>query len=178
MQWTRITSSLFVVGISGIASIIACGSSGGGGASADAKLVKDAPTGSGSGSGSGSQTATDALGATCTAGSNAQGTCPTGYVCLNLQGATNAYCSKTCTAGSADSCNTGRTGPGYAACILTVTDPNNNNAQTTVCGVICGDVSGNVCPATATCNGTCTGTLKCDETLKNSNGSAVGSACN
>jgi len=97
---------------------------------------------------------------------------------LNLQGATNAYCSKPCTAGSGDTCNAGRTGTGYAECLLTVTDPNNNNAQMTVCGVVCAQTAAGVCPAGSTCNGTCPGSLKCDATLMNGSGSAVGSACN
>src|SRR5512139_3241761 len=52
------------------------------------------------------------IGQPCTPGTTPQGDCPTGFECLNLNGGTGKWCSKTCTRGAGDMCNVGYTGPG------------------------------------------------------------------
>lgn len=109
-----------------------------------------------------------ALGTTCTPDAmNPQGSCPAGFQCLNLQGATNAWCSKTCTVGAGDTCATDYSGPGKASCILTVT-PEGGGASQTFCSVICADLTSNpanqLCPANQ-CNNTCPGSLACSGDL-------------
>lgn len=125
-----------------------------------------------------STTPTAGIGTTCTPDqANPQGDCPAGFVCLNLQGATNAWCSKTCTAGAGDTCATGYTGPGKAACLLQVT-PQGGGAAETFCGVVCEDLTGSnqICPA-GVCDGTCPGTLACTGALTDNNMNTVGNAC-
>lgn len=120
-----------------------------------------------------------ALGTTCTPDqANPQGSCPAGFQCLNLQGATNAWCSKTCTTGAGDTCAADYTGPGKAQCILTVT-PAGGGAAQNFCSVICQDLTGNngICAA-GQCTGTCPGTLACAGDINDTNGGAViGKAC-
>lgn len=120
------------------------------------------------------------LGTTCTPdANNPQGSCPTGFQCLNLQGATNPWCSETCTTGAGDTCGASYGGPGRAACIMTVTDMNGQNPQN-FCAVICEDLTGNngVCQA-GQCNGTCPGTLACTSPIQNTGqgGGTIGNAC-
>ncbi|MBV8761086.1 MAG: hypothetical protein JO257_27570 [Deltaproteobacteria bacterium] len=142
----------------------------------DAKVFLDGHGGgSGSGSGSGSNNVTG-LGQHCTQGSGAfdQGSCPGGYVCLNLNGGHDTWCSKACTAGSADTCNTGYTGPGEGACVYRISAGSGSGAQTMqLCGIVCA-LQGSGCP---NCNDTCPGTLQCSATLTSGSGAAVGSAC-
>lgn len=108
------------------------------------------------------------IGTTCTPDqANPQGDCPAGFVCLNLQGATNAWCSKTCTGPADNSCATGYAGPGKAACNLEV-GPAGGPTET-FCGVVCQDATqGNlICPADV-CTGTCPGSLACSGVLMGS----------
>jgi len=118
------------------------------------------------------------IGSTCTPDqANPQGDCPVGFQCLSLQGGTNAWCSKTCTAGTGDTCGTGYTGPGKAQCIYQIT-PSGGGAAESFCGVVCQDQTANnqICP-TATCNGTCPGTLACSAPLTDQNMTTVAQAC-
>jgi hypothetical protein len=105
--------------------LVACGAGGGGGGGDDDDDTPptDGPVVSGDGPQQPDGPAgTSALGTTCTPdANNPQGTCPAGFECLNLDGATNPWCSKTCQTGAGDACPTDYTGPGKAACILTVT---------------------------------------------------------
>ncbi len=127
-----------------------------------------------------SPTAVSALGTTCTPdANNPQGSCPAGFECLNLQGATNPWCSKTCTMGAGDQCADGYTGPGKAACILTVT-PEGGGAGVSFCSVICMDSTGNngICPA-GQCDGTCPGSMMCTGDITNNAQppAVIGKAC-
>ncbi len=104
------------------------------------------------------------LGTTCTPdANNPQGSCPTGFECLSLTGATNPWCSKTCTAGAGDTCATDYTGPGKAACILEL----EGGGQ--FCSVICQDMTAdppNQLCAAGQCNGLCPGSLACSGDLQ------------
>ena len=168
--------------------IVSCGSDNKTGGSGGVDAPKgnpgiDAPAGSNIDA-PGSGSATTGIGETCTpgTGSDTQGTCATGFTCLNLQGGTNAWCSKTCTPGTGDTCGSGYTGPGLAQCILQVSagsgSGSGSGSAQTFCGVICEDDTGSnqVCPA-GTCNDMCPGSLACKEALDNGSGSAVGKAC-
>jgi hypothetical protein len=121
------------------------------------------------------------IGTACTPDqANPQGTCPAGFECLNLQGATTPWCSKTCTSGAGDTCMTGYTGPGKATCILAVTPAGGGNPQN-YCAVVCQDMTGNnqICPA-GVCNGMCPGSLACTGDLNGTiNGmpQVVGQVC-
>lgn len=119
----------------------------------------------------------DGIGTTCTPDAmNPQGTCPVGFECLNLQGATNPWCSKTCQTGAGDACATGYTGPGKAACILQVTPL--GGAAVNYCAVICQDTTQEMqfCPE---CNGTCPGAMACTQPIQNTGqgGGTLGNAC-
>ena len=121
---------------------------------------------------------TSPIGTTCTPdANNPQGSCPVGFQCLPLEGATNPWCSKTCTGPTDTSCATGYDGPGKAACLLTVT-PSGGGAMQNFCGVICEDTTteGNFCPE---CNGTCPGSMACTGPITNGNPppATLGNAC-
>ena len=125
----------------------------------------------------------EGIGKACAPGTGTgitQGDCPTGYLCLSLTGGTHPWCSKTCTAGTGDTCNTGYTGPGLAQCYLQVT-PSGGGTAMNFCGAICEDDTTNpanqICP-TSKCNGTCPSTpaLACTAALTN-NGTMVAKGC-
>ncbi len=140
--------------------------------------VLDAPASTGSDAGSGSGSAAVAgLGTSCTPGPTQQGDCPTGFVCLQLQGSIGPWCSKQCSQ-QADACPTGYAGPGVAQCILTVTPGSASDPSGLFCDVICEDDTGNngVCPAGA-CNDTCPGIMSCSVGLGDGNGNTIGKAC-
>jgi hypothetical protein len=181
MRFSRLASVMFVVGVSGAATIIACGSSGGNG-TPDAKTFKDA-AGSGSGSGSGSAGLTG-LGQKCAFGSASSGCPASASDCVAIKvgsGASNGWCTPHCddaasgmTNGSgalspsslnpaADQtkCTAAYSGSGgVAACglLLAYTPMDNplvaNKAYTGIslgCVVACG--SGGVCPSSMSCVG-------------------------
>ena len=106
------------------------------------------------------------IGQPCTPPStgSGQGDCPAGYTCLNLNGASHAWCSKTC--------STASTGPGVAGCIEQITF-GSGTTPIDYCGVTCAGDGVNGCNATK-CTGTCPA---CTGTLQNGSGQAVGSAC-
>ncbi|MBA2538222.1 MAG: hypothetical protein H0V17_01185 [Deltaproteobacteria bacterium] len=123
---------------------------------------------------------TAGIGTSCTPDrANPQGTCPTGFECLNLTDATTPWCSKTCASGAGDQCAVGYTGAGKAACILGVT-PAGGGTPVNYCSVICEDSTGNngICPA-GQCNGTCPGSLLCTGDITNNNPppAVIGKAC-
>ncbi|MGH7283751.1 MAG: hypothetical protein ACRELY_19680 [Polyangiaceae bacterium] len=145
------------------------GDSGGGGsdsASKDGTTGSDSGGGTDSGGGSETSTGTNKIGTTCTPDADGgQGSCDTGYVCLSLQDGTNPWCSKVCDQAS-DHCNDGYTGPGLAACFLSVD-------TTDYCGVLCQEVNDSgVCPP-ANCNGTCPGSLACTSDVMGTSGSVA-----
>lgn len=151
--------------------VFACGG-GGSGNGDDDDVPSDGPnnpTTDGPTSTDGPPGAVSALGTTCTPdAANPQGTCPMGFECLNLQGATNPWCSKTCTQGAGDMCAAGYSGSGKASCVLTVTDENNQNPRN-FCSVICQDMTAdppNQLCAAGQCNGTCPGSLACSGDLQ------------
>lgn len=151
-------------------SIFACGGGGSGGDDDDDvpsdgpnNNPNDGPTTDGP-----TQT-TSALGTTCTPDMNnpiGQGSCPVGFACLNLNGATNPWCSKTCADVNDTSCESGYDGPGKAACLLSA-GPEGGPSQN-FCSVICEDLSGSngICQA-GQCDGTCPGTLACAAPVPN-----------
>jgi hypothetical protein len=181
MRLSRLLSTAFVVGVASGATILACGGGGGDNPKVDAKVYMDAPKvfmDAPAGSG------TTGLGQACTPdGSNAQGqgTCPTGYTCLSLNGGSGPWCSKTCMTGSADTCAVGYTGTGKPACVYQIRF-GSGSPPVDYCGIICAEVTPMTICGAATCNGTCPTPLMCNATLSTtgSNGSAVavGSACN
>jgi hypothetical protein len=102
----------------------------------------------------------DPLGTTCSG--TGQGSCPAGYECLSLNGGTNPWCSKKCST-SADQCGDGYSGPGKAACFITIQTDN-------YCGVLCeDDTDGGTC-SPGQCNGTCPGTLQCTNPISSGQG--------
>ena len=174
MSLSRLFGAAFVVAVGAGAAVVACGGSDNPSA-ADAKVFLD---GHGSGSGSGSGSNVSSLGQHCTQGSGAfsQGDCPQGYVCLNLNGGHDQWCSKPCTAGSGDTCNQGYTGPGEGECIFRISaGSGSGQSSMTLCGIVCAlDAGSAACP---NCSDTCPGNLQCAATLTSGSGSAVGSAC-
>ena len=148
---------------------IACGGDDGGNANpnTDAKVFEDAPA-----------PMIDApppqmgLGQPCTPGATPQGDCPAGYECLNLNGGTGKWCSKTCTRGAGDMCGAGYMGVGLPQCIFDIT---NGNTTRQFCGIICNDTTG-ACPA-GKCTGMCPTPLACSANLMNSMGMVTGKAC-
>jgi len=174
MRLRHVVRVSMISGVAAVSLIVACG---GGDDSdhtgapdakvyLDAAAMVDAPGSGGNVTG---------LGQTCTppAQGSGQGDCPTGYVCLALTGATHPWCSKTCTAGSGDTCAMGYTGPGVAGCIMQVSF--NSGPAMSFCGITCaGMVNG--C-TTTTCNGTCPSQLACSATLMDTGGNTLGSAC-
>lgn len=175
MMSSRLFRAAMVLGIAGGAVVVACG--GDSKSNPDAKVFLDSSgNGSGSGSGSGSNNSGLILGRHCTPGQGsaqpAQGDCPTGYLCMNLNGGHDTWCSKTCTQGTGDTCNQGYPGPGEGACGLTL-----GSAATTYCLVICSltENGSNACP---NCTGTCPSALTCTESLTfGGSANASGSAC-
>jgi hypothetical protein len=150
--------------------LAACG--GGGGKSndapdIDAKVFMDAPAPM-----IDAPPPTMGLGQPCTPGATPQGDCPTGFECLNLNGGTGKWCSKTCMTGAMDMCAVGYTGPGRAQCIYNIMD---GMATRQFCGVVCQDTTGS-CPASQ-CNGMCPTPLTCTAELKNTSMAVVGHAC-
>lgn len=117
------------------------------------------------------------LGAACTG--QGQGSCPTGYECLNLQGASGSWCSKQCTMGAGDTCDMGYTGPGVGACLLNVT-PAAGGAPQPFCTIICQDEPGapTLCVPDTRCNSACPTPLTCTGALTTSMGAVVGHTCN
>jgi hypothetical protein len=166
----QLRPSLFVVLV---ALVAACG----GGSSERPPVVVDSPGGGDdidAPGGGGEKN----IGDTCTPDqANPQGDCPSGFVCLGLEGGTNPWCSKLCTPGAGDQCAVGYTGTGLAACFLQVTPPGGGAAQT-FCGVVCDDQTDGdtICPA-AQCDGTCPGTLACNGALMNQGGMTVALGC-
>ncbi len=116
------------------------------------------------------------LGAACTG--QGQGTCPVGYDCLNLQGGSGSWCSKQCTMGAGDTCDTGYTGPGVAACVLNVT-PTTGATPIPYCAIICQDEPGApiLCTPDARCTSACTTPLVCSGPLTTNTGMVVGQIC-
>ena len=117
------------------------------------------------------------LGAPCTG--TGQGNCAAGYACLNLNGGSGTWCSKPCTSTADMSCATGYTGPGFAACYLSVR-PEGGGTPQQYCLVICDDTPGppEVCPNGPTqCNGTCPTPLMCVANLTSMSGTVVAKAC-
>jgi hypothetical protein len=101
------------------------------------------------------------LGQSCTpvAGMIVQSDCPTGLVCLKLNGGMGAFCTKTCTPAQPDPCQMGYTGVGLAQCHWSVMDGNTTQMY---CGIICQDMSsGHMTCAPSICNGTCPSQLAC-----------------
>lgn len=126
----------------------------------------DAPTGGGS-----------AIGMACVG--DGQGSCPTGYQCLNLQGGSGSWCSRPCTGQNDLSCSTGYTGPGFPACYLTVTPAGGGTPQP-FCTVVCFDAPGapTLCPGgDPQCNNTCPSPLACTADLPLSGGGSAGRLC-
>ena len=103
---------------------------------------------------------TGTIGSVCTG--EGQGSCPAGYECLNLVGGSGSWCSKRCTGVNDQSCAVGYTGPGHAACLLTVTPAGGGPAQP-YCTILCFDAPGSptYCPVASACNGTCPTPLQC-----------------
>jgi hypothetical protein len=163
-----------------IAFLLGCGSGGGGGGDDD-DTPNDGPVVSNDGPPGDGPASTSPLGTTCTPdANNPQGSCPVGFECLNLEGATNPWCSKTCQMGAGDTCATGYPGPGRAACILTVT-PEGGGAGMSYCSVICQDLSPNngICQP-GQCDGTCPGSMMCTGDIANSGTpppAVIGKAC-
>lgn len=152
-------------------SVFACGGGGSGGGDDDDDVPTDGPGNNPTPDGPGPNPQTSAIGTTCTPDqNNPQGSCPAGFTCLNLEGATNPWCSKTCTGQMDTSCATGYDGPGKAACLLTVT-PQGGGATQTFCGVICEDLTGSngVCQA-GECTGDCPGSMACTGDVQGSSG--------
>jgi hypothetical protein len=161
--------------ISMLSVVFACGGGGSGGGGnpdappggVDAPASVDAPS-----------TAQKDIGSACVPDqANPQGDCPSGFVCLSLQGGTGPWCSKPCTAGAGDMCGVGYTGTGKAACFLGITPAGGGTPQT-FCGVVCDDqTTGDmICPATQ-CDGTCPGTLACTSELKDQQMTVVAKGC-
>jgi hypothetical protein len=173
---SRLLSCSLVAAVTIGATVFACGGDDGGktnmGPDAkvymDARVVLDAP-----GTGSGYM----GLGQPCTPPmqGSGQGDCPSGYICLNLNGASHPWCSKPCNTAS-DTCAQGYTGPGVASCLEQITF-GSGTQPIDFCGITCAGVGVNGCTA-ATCTGACPGQMTCTATLTNTGGSAVGSACN
>jgi hypothetical protein len=160
-----------------LAFLVGCGGGGGGGGGGDDAPLTDGPATSDDGPPSDGPAVTSPLGTTCTPdANNPQGSCPVGFDCLNLQGATNPWCSKTCQTGAGDTCATGYPGPGKAACILMV-GPEGGPAEN-FCAVICEDTTQEMqfCPE---CNGTCPGAMMCTQPIANTGqgGGTLGNAC-
>ncbi len=161
--------------------LYACGGGGGGGNGGDDddQPIPDGPVGPQPDGPT--NMGTSALGTTCTPdANNPQGDCPAGFECLNLQGATNPWCSKTCTTGAGDTCATDYSGSGKAACILTVSEEGGANPRP-FCAVICEDLTSmpanQICPA-GQCDGTCPGALMCTTPLRETmDGPVIGNAC-
>lgn len=126
----------------------------------------DASTGGPKADGGGGPSSAASLGMACTG----PGTCPAGYVCLNLQGGTGPWCSIMCTSATDPVCSTGYTGPGQPGCILNVQPPSGSSFH--ACAVICKDMTAGgdagvppFCDS-STCDGTCPGSLACTAPLK------------
>lgn len=105
--------------------------------------------------------ASPGIGLACTG--EGQGTCPVGFECLNLVGGSGSWCSKRCTGTSDQSCAAGYGGPGYAACLLTVT-PAAGGPAVPYCTILCFDAPGapTYCPGgDPQCNNTCPAPLAC-----------------
>jgi hypothetical protein len=94
--------------------------------------------------------AASAIGQTCMPADPAS--CPDDYACLNVEGGTNAWCSKTCTTpmNIDPACSAGYDGPGLPGCFL-------SGGGMNYCGVVC-VAPAEACPA---CDGTCPGSLVC-----------------
>jgi hypothetical protein len=171
MRPTRLLSTTIVVGVAAAATFFACGGDDGGGGNngsadapvtVDAKVFMDAPPAMG-------------LGAPCTASADGsgQGTCEAGYNCLKLGSAAPGWCSKSCTRGAGDACNTGYTGPGVGNCMWDISFGSNSTTYQ-FCGVICSGTA--ACGSgTALCDATCPGTMTCTQPI--GSGAGAGSAC-
>jgi hypothetical protein len=170
MRTARLLSTTVVVGVAALATFFACGGDDGGGGGGgnidsavqvDAKIFMDAPAPMG-------------LGDPCTPtmDGSGQGTCPAGYTCLKLGATAAAWCSKSCTRGAGDQCDTGYTGPGVGNCMWDITF--GSGAAYQYCGVICSGTA--ACGSgTTLCDATCPGTLTCTQPI--GSGAGAGSAC-
>ncbi len=123
--------------------------------------------------------ATGTLGTACTpdaANPMGQGDCAAGFQCLSLQGATGAWCTKTCTGPADTSCDTGFNAPGLGYCYLQVDfDGAGGEAPVNYCGVICNDTGAGVC---TDCNDTCPNNyLQCTAALTDMGGNTVAEGC-
>ena len=104
--------------------------------------------------------AASALGQACTG--TGQGNCPTGFECLTLQNGSGSWCSKTCADMQDPSCEDGYTGPGFPACLMSVT-PSGGGPPRQFCLIICEDLPGtpNICEP-GECTRTCPTPLMCN----------------
>jgi len=169
MRPTRLLSTTIVVGVAAAATFFACGGDDGGGGngntdapvSVDAKVYLDAPP------------TTTGIGAPCTPSQDGsgQGTCESGYTCLKLGSNAPAWCSKSCTRGAGDQCDSGYTGPGVANCLWDIGFAG-SSATYPFCGVIC---AGTTACTGSNCDGTCPGPTTCTQAI--GTGSNTGSAC-
>ena len=152
----------------------ACGGGGDdGGSAVDAPTggTIDAPPG---GNPDAPPTGGSALGTACTG--TGQGSCPTGFECLNLQGGSGSWCSKLCVDQNDLSCNQGYTGPGYGFCILDVGPMGGPTRR--FCTILCDDAAGapTLCPTGEDCNGMCPTPLMCTGAIR-SGQNVVGHTC-
>jgi len=114
------------------------------------------------------------IGQPCTPGMTPQGNCPDGFECLQLNGGSGAWCSKTCTPGAGDTCAMGYVGPGLAQCVYSITGA---DMQTRAfCGIVCQANNPAQCSATQ-CDGTCPTPLACTAELMNNQMMVVAKAC-
>lgn len=118
----------------------------------------------------------EAIGQACTfTGALQQSDCPNGYLCVQFQGGTAAWCTKQCASMGDPTCSTGYPGPGLSTCLIGVDTTGDNMPDIQLCGVICEDlVNGSICP---NCDGTCPGSLMCSGEVNGSGGQVVAKAC-
>jgi len=154
----RITPVVFCVCLG---ALVACGGGddgggdGTGGDEADAAPMADAS--------SPDAGAVEAFGLTCD--QTAQD-CPgeeSEYLCVNISGGTNPWCTKECTtAGPAVTPECGpHPGPGVSRCLFSLM-MEGGGTLATVCGIVCADPTGQYCPA-GECDETCPGSLACTQ---------------
>lgn len=109
--------------------------------------------------------AANALGQPCTPdGAGGPGDCPADHICLQLNGGSGPFCTKTCTAQNDPVCTTDYTGPGVPACVYAIDTNNDMMADFNACAIICEDLGAGICP---TCPATCPAPLQCTADLTN-----------